>query len=124
MEFLNTWENKKLSTEHAKQFLQILAPFAPFITEQIWREAFGEKQSIHLSSWPKVEERIVEEEIIIPVQVNGKLRATIKAQTITLKDQNNIKEEALKQEKVKKHLQGKKYNVIYVEGKILNFVIE
>ena len=73
-------KRQTLSKEHAKQFLQILAPLAPFLTEEIWRTVFGEKTSIHLSSWPKVEGEIVEEEAIIPVQVNGKLRSTLKVQ--------------------------------------------
>ncbi|MEM2145926.1 MAG: class I tRNA ligase family protein, partial [Candidatus Jordarchaeaceae archaeon] len=70
MEFVNEWEeqiqnskiknqndNEKLkinkgqkgflSTENAKKFLKILAPFAPFMTEEIWRNVFGEKTSIH-----------------------------------------------------------------------------
>ncbi|KKP62942.1 MAG: Leucine-tRNA ligase [Candidatus Roizmanbacteria bacterium GW2011_GWC2_34_23] len=64
MEFLNDFEKSlapnpySLTPEHAKQFLQILAPFAPFMTEEIWRNVFGEKESIHLSTWPKVEGEI------------------------------------------------------------------
>ncbi|KKP59162.1 MAG: Leucine-tRNA ligase [Candidatus Roizmanbacteria bacterium GW2011_GWA2_34_18] len=65
MEFLNDFESASakasadkekfpLSKENAKKFLQILAPFAPFMAEEIWHEVFGEKQSIHLSTWPKL----------------------------------------------------------------------
>lgn len=110
-----------LNIENAKRFLQILAPFAPFITEEIWHEVFGEKQSIHLSTWPKVEGKIVEEEIVIPVQVNGKLRATVTVPAANLSE-TAVVDRSLEEERVKKYLQGKKYKVIYVEGKILNFV--
>jgi leucyl-tRNA synthetase len=127
MEFINAFEksvesNKSLSADNAKKFLQILAPFAPFLTEEIWREIFGEKTSIHLSSWPKAEE-IKDEEIIIPVQVNGKLRATIKVKRETCNVKREIEKIALENEKVKKYLAGKKYKMIYVEGKIVNFII-
>ena len=129
MEFVNEWErilNVKhlmLNVSEAKKFLQILAPFAPFLTEEIWREVFGEKTSIHLSSWPKAEV-VKEEEVVIPIQVNGKLRGTIKIQTSNLKSQNEIEKLALKEKKIKKYLEGKKYRFIYVEGKVGNFVIE
>ena len=113
-----------LSAENAKKFLQLLAPFAPFLTEEIWREVFGEKTSIHLSSWPKIEEEIADEEITIPVQVNGKLRGTIKVKSPKLKVKSYIEELALKQEKVKKYLEGKRYQLVYVKGKVVNFVVE
>ncbi|MDH7475857.1 MAG: leucine--tRNA ligase [Microgenomates group bacterium] len=133
MKFLNEWESAfakasadksipSLSKENAKKFLQILAPFAPFLTEEIWREVLGEKTSIHLSSWPKAEE-VEDEEIVIPVQVNGKLRGTIKVERRTYNVKREIEKIALENEKVKKYLQGKKYKMIYVEGKIVNFII-
>jgi len=132
MEFLNQWEKANtLSVENAKKFLKILAPFAPFITEEIWQSVFEEKQSIHLSDWPKIEEMETGDvEITIPVQVNGKVRGTIKVQSSTLrlhsgqecKVQNYVVEKALKDENIAKYLEGKKYKVIYVEGKILSFV--
>ena len=125
MEFLNDFERNPqgLSKENAKKFLQILAPFAPFMTEEIWRNVFHEKESIHLSSWPKVEGEIVEEEIILPIQINGKLRETVKVQSSNIKDQKEIEKLALKSEKVKKYIEGKEYKIIYVQGKIINFIV-
>jgi Leucyl-tRNA synthetase len=99
-----------------------LAPFAPFLTEEIWREVFEEKKSIHLASWPKAE-AVEDEAIVIPIQVNGKLRGTIKIKTSNLRSQNEIEKLALKDEKIKKYLEGKKYKFIYIEGKVVNFVI-
>jgi len=129
MEFLNDYEkslatnHQPLTTKHAKQFLQILAPFAPFITEEIWRNVFDEKESIHLSVWPKVVGEIVEEEIILPVQVNGKLRDTVKIQRLNIKDQKAIEGLIMQSEKVKKYITGKPKKVIYVPGKIINFIV-
>jgi len=125
MEFLNDWERNQsgLSTENAKKFLQILAPFTPFLTEELWHVIFKEKQSIHLSSWQKVEGEIVEEEIIIPVQINGKLRDTIKVQSLKFKDQSYVEELALKSKKLKKYFTGKPKKIIYIQGKIINFIV-
>ncbi|MCL4364427.1 leucine--tRNA ligase [Patescibacteria group bacterium] len=133
MEFLNEWESASakasankgkmpLSKENAKKFLQILAPFAPFLSEEIWKTVFEEKQSIHLSSWPKVEGETAEEQIIIPVQVMGRLRDTITIQSSKRSDQKFIEELALKSEKVKKYLTTKPKKTIYVPGKIINFI--
>lgn len=126
MEFLNDWEKNPngLSRDNAAKFLKALAPFAPFMTEEIWKTVFGEKESIHLSMWPKVEGEIVEAEIVIPVQVMGRLRSTVKVSGEQSKEQKTIEALALKDEKVKKYLDGKKYKVIYVPGKILNFIFQ
>jgi len=125
MEFLNAWESNPqgLSKENAKKFLQILAPFAPFLTEEIWRNVFGEKTSIHLSVWPKVEGEIVDEEIIIPIQVNGKLRSTLRVSRHEI-SKDIVVNKALEDKQVKKYLESKDYKVIYVEGKILNFIVK
>ncbi|MEK7633887.1 MAG: leucine--tRNA ligase [Patescibacteria group bacterium] len=128
MEFLNEWEtsyNTKhvtLNISDAKKFLQILAPFAPFMTEEIWHNVFGEKTSIHLSSWPIVSGEIFEEEITLPIQVNGKLRSTIKLSNVNLTE-TAVVNRLLKEEKIKKYLTGKPKKIIYVPGKIINFII-
>lgn len=123
MEFINEWEGKTLSKEHAKQFLQILAPFAPFLTEEIWYTLFKETTSIHLSEWPKVNKKFILAEVIqIPVQINGKVRAVIEldgAQTL----QEIVEKKALQNEHIQKYIEGKKYKVIYVKGKIINIVL-
>ncbi|MEI7765565.1 MAG: class I tRNA ligase family protein, partial [bacterium] len=66
-----------LPLEDYKKFLKILAPFAPHVTEEIWRE-FGEKKTIHLSEWPKWDkEKIIDDEVKIAIQINGKVRTEI-----------------------------------------------
>lgn len=118
-------DNNVLSISNVKKFLQILAPFAPFISEEIWRNIFKEKQSIHLSSWPKADPDSIGagEDIIIPVQVNGKLRNTLRVFSHEILKEE-VEKIALADEKVKKYLTGKKYRVIYVQGKIINFIVE
>jgi leucyl-tRNA synthetase len=129
MEFLNEWEKMynvervTLNVENAKKFLKILAPFAPFLTDEIWREVFGEKQSIHQSDWPKAE-AVVDAEVIIPIQVNGKLRATIKVTDNKLDDEEEIKRMALAIPKIADYLKEGEYKMIYVKGKIVNFVVK
>ncbi len=122
MEFLNDYERNPqgLSKENAKKFLQILAPFAPYMTEEIWKNIFEEKSSIHLSVWPTVSGEIIEEEIVLPIQVNGKLRSTLRvSRQETSKD---IEKRALEDDRIKKYITGKPKKIIYVPGKIINFI--
>lgn len=124
MEWLNYLGRKKqISEKEYRILLLLLAPFAPHMTEEIWRNVIGEKKSIHLSSWPKVTVAVAEEEVNIPVQVDGKVRSVISVKRQALSDKKMIQNLALEDEKVKKYVEGKKYKVIYVERKILNFVI-
>lgn len=123
MEFINHWENKKLTKENAQKFLKVLAPFAPFITEEIWHSVFGENDSIHRSSWPTVDSKqIIEAAIRIPVQVNGKVRAVIELASSEAPE-HIVLQQALTNERIKKYIEGKKYKTIYRKGKVLNFVL-
>jgi len=124
MEFLNYWEKSKLSIKNAKKFLQLVAPYASFTAEEIWRSVLHEKRSIHLSSWPEADSTLIKEmKLRVPVQVNGKLRGVI-----TLSPDNAEQEvavaEAQKDVKVKAYIEGRELKVIYVKGKILNFIVK
>ena len=123
MEFLNEWEKGTvgLSSDEAKKFLIILSPFAPFLAEKVWREIYKESKSVCISSWPEVKsEDLVALNINLPVQVNGKVRAVITVSSKASKDE--IENKALQESKIKEFIGGKAYKVIYVPGKILNFV--
>lgn len=102
-------------------FLRLLAPFAPHMSEELWRKYYD--SSIHLSEFPKYDEKyFTQKEISIPVQINGKTRA----QLIIDKDtkESDIKEKALAHSNVQKWIEGKEVKkIIYVEEKILNIVI-
>ncbi|MDP9249230.1 MAG: leucine--tRNA ligase [bacterium] len=103
-------------------FLQILSPFAPHISEELW-SVLGEKKSISLSRWPKWDEKwIADEEMKIAVQVNGRVRAEM---IIRAEDsQEKIKEQALGHETVAKHISGQSIKkVIYVPGRLINIVV-
>lgn len=112
-----------LSVTDAKIFLKILSPFAPFMTEEIWRTQLGQSDSIHTVSWPHVDESLLQKRTVtIPVQVNGKLRSTI---SISVEDpENQVIQKALAVEKVRQYVIDNTYKkAIYVPGKILNFIV-
>jgi leucyl-tRNA synthetase len=128
--FLNeelTVKNEKLSREEAEVFLKLLAPFAPHLSEELFSAISADKnwQSIHLSAWPKFDPKyLVKEEVTVVIQVNGKLRGNVITDLTTAKDKTKIEELARQDPNVKNHLEGKSVKkVIYVEGKVMNFVI-
>jgi leucyl-tRNA synthetase len=100
-------------------YLKIMAPFAPFTTEKLWKK-LGNTTSIHEQKWPEVNSALLQESTReIPVLVNGKVRGTI---TLGLEDnQEKAMEAAQKNEGIAKYLTAKKIQkVVYVKGKILN----
>ncbi|MBU4217315.1 leucine--tRNA ligase [Candidatus Parcubacteria bacterium] len=105
-----------------EKLLQILAPFAPHIAEELW-EKLGHSESILKSSWPQYNpDKIVDEVIQLVVQVNGKLRDTIEvASDITEEDAKKV---ALESDVIKKWIDGKEIvKVVVVKGKLVNIVI-
>jgi len=122
MEFLNEVDDN-ISLKDAKVFLKILSPFAPFMTEEIWRSQLGGKESIHTVSWPKVDESALQKSTVtIPIQVNGKLRGSI---DISVDDsQEQVIQKALTIQKVQQYVADNSYKkAMYVPGKILNFIV-
>lgn len=106
----------------AESFIQILSPFAPHISEEIW-EHFGHQPSISQTAWPEVDPKyLTEDEVSFAIQVNGKLRGTIKASPNATHAE--VKELALKDGKVAAHLQGTIVKEIFVPKKILNLVVK
>jgi leucyl-tRNA synthetase len=124
MQFMNEWEGKKITRENSKLLLQILAPLAPFMTEELWRGVLEEKESIHTSAWPQVDESLVVADTLeVPVQVNGKVRAVLQvASSATAKE--DIEKLALANEKIQEYVKDKEYKLIYVPGKIVNFIVK
>jgi leucyl-tRNA synthetase len=129
MEFLNLWEEvaKKnkfaLSKDDLSSFLRILSPFAPFMTEEIWRNVLKNKVSIHSGDWPIVESsKLQKQEIVLPIQINGKMRSTINVTVPSTQEEIQIK--ALTDPVVKKHIGERKIiKTIYVPSKIINFIV-
>ena len=121
MQFLNVWEaGGAISKSDAKKFLQVLAPFAPFISDYLWREILGESISIHVSEWPKADNSSLKSTTVqIPVQVDGKLRDVLEIVSDISEDEFIGK--AIKSDKVARWLQNE-YEIKYIPGRILNFV--
>jgi leucyl-tRNA synthetase len=125
MKFSNAWQKSKLGRENAQKYLKLLAPFAPFLAEEIWHNVFEKEASIHLSDWPETE-KILDKEvtITIPVTINHKVRALLQVATTMEKTEEQIKKLALQNNKVKKYLENKNYQTIYIKDKIINFIIK
>ncbi len=124
MEFINVWENKKLNKDNAKKFLQLVSPFAPFMTEEIWQNVLREKESIHMATWPQADKsKLHEATIQIPVQINGKVRGLVEISAKEA-DKDTVVQKALEDQKVSKYTDGNKYEVIYVPNRILNFIVK
>jgi len=103
-------------------YLRMLAPVAPHIAEELWAQT-GRKYSVHTQPWPQVDEAAVkEDEITIPVQVNGKLRDRVVLQADASEEE--IKSAALASEAVRKFLKGKSpKKVIVAQKKLVNIVV-
>ncbi|MBU2220937.1 leucine--tRNA ligase [Patescibacteria group bacterium] len=110
---------EKLPKSAYKELLLLLAPFAPHLAEHLWRSVGG-VQSIHLESLPEHEELLAAESTVI-VQVNGKKRAEI----LVLQDapQNVVEKQATEIQSIATLLHEEQVSrIIYVPGRILNFV--
>ena len=118
-------ENQKYClNELIISILKMLYPISPHISEHLWDGFFDEKELGNIeSSWPVFDEDLMKrEDFLLVVQINGKVRGKIKIMKDT--SQNQIEELAKKIENVGSNLQNKKIKkVIYIEEKILNFVI-
>lgn len=107
-----------IDKETIETFIKLLAPFAPHLTEELW-EAYGHEDSVFHTEWPEAdEEAMKDDEIEVPVQINGKTRAVI-----------NISAEASKEEAVAAgkeaiadKITGTIVKEIYVPKKIINIV--
>jgi len=125
---LMEWYNflaKQTSTskDEVLTFIKLLAPFAPHMTDEL-HELLKENGSIHVSSWPAYDSQLVtDEEVTIVIQVNGKLRDSIKIDQNTSKDSKKVEEKAKESLRIKPYISQGIKKVIYVEGKILNFVV-
>jgi leucyl-tRNA synthetase len=108
--------------EAQRSLVLLLAPFAPYLAHELW-EMLGEKGNLLKTPWPKYDAALAkEEELEIPVQVNGKLRGRIVVSADAT--ENFVLERALADEKVRSAIAGKQLvNKIFVPGKLVNFVV-
>jgi leucyl-tRNA synthetase len=113
-------EKEGISKEIFVDFLKLLAPFAPHLSEEIWHQF--EEGSVLSSDWPEYDPQVAEKKkITLIIQVNGKLRDKLEV------EKGIEKEEAIKlaknREKIKKWIEGKTIKKeIFVKGKLVNLV--
>jgi leucyl-tRNA synthetase len=116
-------EKKILSRKDTESFLIIFSVFAPHLAEELW-ERLGHNNSIFRQKWPQYDPGLIKEEKTeVAIQINGKLRDTMEIEGDPSEEE--IKDRAGQQEKVGKWLAGKEVvKVIYVKGKLVNFVVK
>ncbi len=116
-------ENNTTWQEAIEDLLLMLAPTAPHLTEELW-ERTGRTYSIHNQSFPTWQEELAAaDEITLVVQVNGKVRDKLTAPASIPEDE--AKELALSQEKIKSHLDNREIiKIVYVPGKLVNIVVK
>ncbi|MFH0750150.1 MAG: class I tRNA ligase family protein [Candidatus Gottesmanbacteria bacterium] len=122
---------KPLSTEDAKDFVKLIAPFLPHIAEELWvRVTTGGEtipdnyQSVHKQSWPMYDKSLLlSSSIQFVIQVNGKVRETMQVGVDDAKNQKVIELLVANNEKVKKYLITASKKIIFIPGKLINFVV-
>ena len=123
MIFINAVNKEDIfPTEYAEGFLKLLNPIAPHITEVLWNLSLNHSGTISYEKWPTFDkEKTINNEITLPIQFNGKLKATIQ---ISLdEDENSIKKKV--HDAIESKLDGKTIiKEIYVKNKIYNIVVK
>lgn len=114
--------SEKKPRKALKPYIQLLQPFAPHLCEELWAR-LGEKESLSYAAWPAFDPALVKESVItMAVQVLGKTRGTIELDPDA--DQATAEKLALEIQAVQQQMVGKTVKkVIFVKGKILNFVV-
>lgn len=145
MELVNVWEAAQrqagsvgISAAEVISAIKLMAPLAPFLSEELYdlaRQSVSSKpgevtvdsfaSSVHLSDWPSHDPKLAQSEIVVlPVQVNGKVRAQLELPADQVADEAQVVALAQQLEAMQTWLQGKEVKkTIYVPGKILNLVL-
>ena len=126
MEYTNTltkYLEEGIPRKYIENLILLLAPFAPYIMEELW-EKIGNEYSVHKQDYPEYdEEKTTEDTITIGVQVNGKLRGDINIKKDETKEV--IEELAKNEPNVKKHIEGKTIlKTIVIQNRIVNIVVK
>ncbi|NPC93802.1 leucine--tRNA ligase [Bacillus sp. WMMC1349] len=122
MVFINeAYKAAELPKEYMEGFVKLLSPIAPHLAEELWNR-LGHEDTITYEAWPVYdEEKLVDDEIEIVVQLNGKVKAKLNVPADSSKEQ--LEELAKNNDKVKEQLEGKTIRkVIAVPGKLVNIV--
>ena len=125
MIFVNAvYKEDSWNLEYAKNFIKLLNPIVPHITEEIWNEVFDNKETIAYEPWPTYDESKLKDDVYeMVVQVNGVLRGKVEVPVSYTEDE--MKEIAKKIEKVKKIIEGKTIiKEIVIPRKLVNIVVK
>ena len=125
-EFLSKESNiyeRSSADEAIKYILIMLSPITPHITHFLWKE-MGNKKAIIDVNWPNtIDELLVKETLELAIQINGKLRTTLKVRSEENEDE--ILKIIAKDKKIANYIEGKKITRhIYIEGKLVNLVVK
>jgi len=118
---------EKIDKEVWTGFVRVLAPMAPFLSEELWQESVGSEwtkgTSVHLQEWPKFDEKLARDEVVmIPVQVNGKVRDEIEVAVNAAEDV--VRGLVFKSEKVAKYVdESSVKRFVYVPGRVVSLVV-
>lgn len=123
MEFYNTFSKSLFDIKDLEKLVLILAPILPHMAEEVWCSTMGRGYSVHTQKWPDINENLlIEREIEIPVQINGKVRGKI-----TVREDD--KEEEVKKKVLLSNTLGHRLsdsqikNIIYVPGRIVSITL-
>jgi len=129
MELLNglsvDYETKPLGKKNIETLVKLIAPFAPYMAEELWHLS-GNEDSVHVAEWPKADSKyLTEEESTVMVAINGKVRSELKVKTNEINNKEEILGLAKKDDKIINWLGDSEIvKEIYVPGKMINFVIK
>jgi leucyl-tRNA synthetase len=99
MEYLNLYNKQDIGIDNIKIYIQLLAPFAPHLTEELW-EIVGETNTVHLSKWLIYDDtKLVQNQLDYQIHINGKMRDIITVSQQSTEDEIQI--QALSSDKVK-----------------------
>ncbi|MGE7603383.1 leucine--tRNA ligase [Peribacillus sp. NPDC097675] len=122
MVFINdAYKAETLPKEYIEGFVKLLAPAAPHISEELWSK-LGHSESIAYGTWPAFDEaKLVDNEVEIVIQINGKVKAKLMVPTDTTREK--LEEIAMGEDAIKEQIDGKTVRkVIAVPGKLVNIV--
>ena len=118
----NVPQNAPVVKEAIESVVMLLAPFVPHFTEELWSQ-LGNDNTLELAGWPAFDAAAaIDEELLVVVQVNGKLRGKLTVAAAASED--DVKGAALADERIKPFIEGKGVKkIVYVPGKLVNIVV-
>jgi leucyl-tRNA synthetase len=112
----------ELAARTARQLTLMVAPFAPYLAEELWH-SLGAGESVHVQPWPPYDEALIRDDVAeLAVQVNGKLRGTVVVTVDASEDE--VTAAAKANPNVAKHLTGTIVKTIVVPRRLVNFVVK